>query len=157
MFGKLTKLLLLTALIVPLASHASLIGDTIDVSFSSPEGSGSANDVEVTSAVEFQGPGFGLIDGEFIDVTSDSIITAIIEPFDPGGAVYEFSSLDWVGTTGQIVGVELTLDGVVGLDSSDITFGDDFVRVDVTDVDKASDVDRGLATIRLITQHQSTT
>ncbi len=156
MFGKLTKLLLLTTLMLPLASHASLIGDSIDVSFTSPEGSGSANDVEVTSGIEFEGPGFGLIEGEFLDITSDSIIAAVIEPFDPGGAVYEFTSLDWVGETGQIVGVELTLDGVVGLESSDVTFGDDFVRVDVTDVDKASDVDRGFATIRLITQHQST-
>jgi len=138
-------------MLVPLASHATLIGDDITASFWSTEGSGSV-DVRVSDEVEFVGPGFGLVAGEFVDITGDSILGGVLVPFLPGGAFYEFSDLDWVGAAGRIVGFELTLDGVVGLSADDIIFGDDFVRIDVTYMDAAVTDVVGLMTLRLVTE-----
>jgi len=119
--------------LLPMAAQATLIGDEITVEFIlGGTSQGSATAIVVDPGREFEGPGFGLDPGEFIDISGSAIEALVLEPFLVPDTRYIFSDLDWVGGPGIITGFTLTTD-IAGFSAADITFGDDFVIVNAGD------------------------
>jgi hypothetical protein len=122
------------------ASHATLIGDTVAISYQWPELGvieASAN-VPVDGGVEVSCPGpsifcvsgggNGLIDGESVDigdVTIDLVFAGLFSDSTFNGLVFE--SLD-LGSA--ITGFVLDTN-IAGLDASRIVFGSDFLRLNM--------------------------
>ena len=120
--------------LAPMAAQATLIGDEITVEFILGGVShGSASAIVVDPGREFEGPGFGLDPGEFIDITGTSIEALVLDPFLVADTRYIFSDLDWVDALGIITGFTLTTD-IAGFSAADVTFGDDFVIVNAGDL-----------------------
>ena len=135
-------------LLSPMAAQATLIGDVINVEFIlGGVSQGSASTIVINPGREFEGPGFGLDPGEFIDITGTSIEALVLEPFLVPDTRYIFSDLDWIGGPGTITGFTLTTD-IVGFSAADITFGDDFVIVNAGDF-----TGTGTMSIELQTSH----
>lgn len=134
MYGRTLKLAgaLVALLFAPVMAHATLIGDEITAEFILDGVSQGTATVEVTAGVEFVGPGFGLDDGESVDIGAASIIAVVVDPFLTPDTSYLFTDLDWVDAPGRIVGFTLTTD-IEGLTAADVTFGDDFVMVNSGD------------------------
>ena len=127
--------LIITTLVIlgPIAAQATLIGDEITVEFILGGASqGFAAAIVVDPGREFEGPGFGLDPGEFIDIAGSSIQALVLDPFLVPDTRYIFSDLDWVGNPGIITGFTLTTD-IVGFSAADISFGNDFVIVNAGD------------------------
>ena len=123
----------LVVALTPMAAQATLIGDEITVEFIlGGVSQGSASAIVVDPGREFEGPGFGLDPGEFIDITGTSIEALVLDPFLVPDTRYIFSDLDWIGGPGTITGFTLTTD-IAGFSATDITFGDDFVIVNAGD------------------------
>ena len=109
-------------------ANATLTGDTVN--FLLEDSLESIANVIPASAIV--GPGVeatitpGLVS---VDLDDSSItLTALTTILFNGDEVLTISDLDWVGTPGRIVGFGLNTN-ITGLTESDISFGDDFVRI----------------------------
>ncbi len=131
------------------AAEATLIGDDIVVTWFSPNlGSVFAGPDVITVVdggspeIECVGNGGGtsticgggnfFTDASFDFGASSITYDQIPGPFYGSAAFngFEFSDLDWTDGPGRVVGFTLTT-GIAGLDPSRVTFGDDFVRVNM--------------------------
>ena len=65
-------------------------------------------------------------------------------------ALISWTDLDWIGSTGEIVGFTLSTVGTSNLDSSDVAFGSNWVRLDISNVGWSPN---SYATVDLITRH----
>jgi hypothetical protein len=137
-------------------SQATLIGDTVDISYHAPTLGviGASANVAVGGGVEVSCPGSpifcvtdlgnGLLDGESIDIgdsTIDLVFVAMFGDLPFHGFVFE--SLD-IGSA--ITGFVLDTN-IVGLDASRIVFGSDFLQLNMAGLGDGG----GFVSIELLT------
>lgn len=136
MMGKIKTLLAVTILTtLSLTANASLIGDTITITHNGGFGFATDN-VVVGAGAEIQmGDGSDLATniftfmGDALDVSDSSILISIGASFNLANELLTFSDLDWVGMTGSITGATLAFSNIPEITQSDISFGADFVSV----------------------------
>jgi hypothetical protein len=123
-------------------ANATLIGDDIDVTWFFPDLSTvfATETVTVGAGIEIDCPGTSLLCPGFnapeatINIGDSSI--RYDHPVIPTGFNsaafngFEFSDLDWVDAPGIITGFLLDTN-IAGLDASRVTFGDDFIRINL--------------------------
>jgi hypothetical protein len=110
-------------------AHATLMGDEITADYFSEGNLIRHNQYIVGAGVEGD-PWVGSLS---LDV-DDSSISLIADFQGFGNVSLNFSDLDWVGAPGTITGVDVVTDW--GNWTSDrVTFGDDWINVDVSDTD----------------------
>ncbi len=130
-------------------AHATLIGDHIVVkSFNRGNFLGIDTVLVTDPGVELSCPGpsnqcstGGLFSGDSIDIDGGTItVTLATVGFDPGGfGGFQFLDLQWRDASGGIVPGRITGASITSnhfsssFDASDLTFGDDFLYVDLQD------------------------
>ncbi len=119
--------LIIAALLVlsPFAANATLIGDTVNARWRVGPFFDQNEDFLVGDGIEGD-PWVSVhldISASAIDIDFLDNVSALSE-----GVNWRFSSLDWVGMAGQIVGVTADTNWVNWSDSF-ITFGDDFINI----------------------------
>lgn len=148
-YGLATALIVGVTLALPGRVQATLIGDIITVSAEDILGNPVADTVLVVDNVlspEIQGGdgtnigGSLLLEGESIDIAGSSITLTFL---DFTQNVFSFTGLEWVGTPGAIIAVDVAVvAGALGSFPPAINFGNDFVTIDLSIAD-------GGATVRL--------
>ena len=137
------------------SAQASLIGDTVSCA---EIGAGGTFECDPLSAVVID-PGAEFVVGILpsppgAGITVDIFDSSITYTGNFSGSlaftIIELSDLDWVGTSGIIVGAGLVVSGITGLDIADVSFTDDSVTLDFIDTDWS---DGDSATVTLETHH----
>lgn len=117
------------------SASASLIGDSVDASFTGGQAFISPGTAVVGAGNEFE---VILVSNTLltIDVADASIAITSNARFPFGTDTLVISDLDWVGDPGRIVGVSLDLssDQIRGFELGKISFTDDSVTVDFTSI-----------------------
>ena len=127
-------------------AQASLIGDTISCEITPTPFWVCDNPTAVVGAgaeFELDIPQSPTDFGFLVDVGAESVRLSSNEDNIFGLGANEFltlSDLDWVGMIGEIVGIEnFSFGGVTGMDSSDISFSEHSVMIDLHDTEWSPD------------------
>jgi len=112
------------------SANATLLGDEITITFGhgNPPSGGETFSGVVTDAIELV-----LANVVFIDVGDSSIIlTSTVTSGFAANTFVLFDDLDWVGSPGEIVGVDITVGTFVGWDDSLVEFTANSVTIDIS-------------------------
>lgn len=130
-----------TAACVLLAStwaNASLIGDDIMIRFDGCCGGPTEDVVTVGAGLElFDGDGSNFeattagTGVTSIDVDASSVTFLMHLSYNSDNQFFTFSDLDWIGSSGHIIDAILSFSDIPEIVQSDITFGNDWFRIEV--------------------------
>ena len=112
-----------------LEAEASLIGDTVHVETIGFTVSESV-DVVVGAGIEIEFPFDSFFQGEYLDITGDSIIGNFLDGFSANRRI-EFSDLDWIPGPGFITGISVS-SSWSGFGMGSVSFTADSVTLDFT-------------------------
>lgn len=160
---------------LPGLSFASLIGQDVTVTFE--DDFGLEYDVVTVGAGPelsyFDGSNIGdfiFLDDEYIDIGDSSIVYQAQGGGDAHSttgyqdlgldptAKYVFSDLNWGVTPGKIVGVDILLENIIGVDlGSEVTFTDNSVSLIIGTLGVDEVLDLGTITLNLIVEHDQPT
>ncbi len=117
-------------------ANASLIGDTVTFNTYFPNDGtlSSSQNFLVTNAIECSGcPSAGFVlGGQTLDIGGAYIefISSFTTAFAGPDAIFEFTDLDWVGVSGEIVGFSLNTN-FANVTSAGVSFTADSIRIDI--------------------------
>lgn len=115
-------------------AYASLIGDTVHFERNFNGNTFNSVDFVVGPGIENNGEG-GVYQ---IDVGDDYLMMlagpSVFGQFGGAPHTMEFSSLDWVDTEGIITGFEFSFSNLLNVTASDVSFTEDSVTVDISNM-----------------------
>ena len=128
----------LACLVTSTTSFATLIGTDVNVirSFQGTEVFNETQTVVDGGDPEFLEQGLG---GLSLDITADSIIWNTGNNIGTYGADPHFYLISDLDLVGGILDINFTVSGITGLTESDVTFGFDWVRVDIASMATVAD------------------
>ncbi|GIX46917.1 MAG: hypothetical protein KatS3mg131_1128 [Candidatus Tectimicrobiota bacterium] len=121
-------------------AHASLIGDSVDITLTVPGFGTFADTVTVAAGVReidcedpsknICGPG---LEGEYIDIEAWSIEVNLVAPLSVNGVTLDFTGLDFGAPDIYIIGVTVG-PTIPGFDESYVTFGPHSIHADLSGI-----------------------